>query len=235
MKKLLFNFMYLCIGVAFFTGCSSDDTILQSDPDTDNVSLRHSLVIQPANNVDNLSVSIYPDGLPIPPYYFPAGYRDTGIPTTELNVHAWTNSGYRMNTLSILKFNILTYIKTTNRINRATLKLKSIPNSTVGQSANSGSANAFYVQQIASYFTAGSIINSGLPAIRNQVTVPHTNSPMLDLDIDVTTLVRDMVNNNRDYGFILRLANETAYNNRHFCSASYSNASMRPSLVIDFD
>lgn len=235
MKKLLFNFMFMCIGTAFFAGCSSDDTIMQSDEDT-NVSLRHSLVIQPNSVIDDLAVSYFPQGLPIPPYNFPAGTFHAGLPTTELNIHAWTNSGYRMNSQHIIKFNILSYLKTTNKVNRAILKLKSIPGTTsLNQSANHGSANAFNVQQIASYFTAGSIASSGLPAIRNQVSVPHTNSPMLDVDIDVTALVRDMVNNNRDYGFMLRLSNETTYNCRLFCSASYPTVSMRPSLVIDFD
>lgn len=234
MKTNLLKCFFACIGIILFTGCSSDELLTEENSSEDGVSLRHALVLQPNSNVDNLAIMTFPNSFP--PFNYPAGYNQTGLPNTSLEIYAWTHSGYYSNGKATLKFNILSYLNSTNKINKATLKLKSVPGKTpLNQLANHGSANAFYVQQITSYYTAASITSSGLPSVSNQVTVPHTNATMQDVEIDVTTLVRNMVNSNRDYGFLLRLVNETRYNCRYFCSSTYPDVSMRPSLTIDFD
>lgn len=235
MKNYLFNSIVLCSLLAAFTECSSDDLIMDENSDSESVTLRNTLILQPGNNLDNLWITTFPNSFP--PYNYPAGYNQTtATRNDELDLFAWTHTGYHMNSKVILKFNILSYVRPTNKINKAILKLKSKPNpQELNVTANHGPANAFYVQQISSYFTAGSITSSGLPSVSNQVTVAHSNAPVLDLDIDVTALVKSMVNNNRDYGFLLRLVSETTYNARFFCSATYPDVNMRPSLVIDFD
>jgi hypothetical protein len=55
---------------------------------------------------------------------------------------------------------------------------------------------------------------------------------MLDLvNMDVKNLVASMVAGN-NYGFMIGLQNETAYNCRIFCASFYSNAAKHPKLVV---
>jgi hypothetical protein len=66
----------------------------------------------------------------------------------------------------------------------------------------------------------------------SQVSIPSTTQSRLDLvDLDVTNLVRDM-RQYGNYGFMLKLQNETIYTSRIFCSSKHSDASKHPKLVV---
>jgi hypothetical protein len=66
-----------------------------------------------------------------------------------------------------------------------------------------------------------------------QITIPSTTQSRLDLpNIDVTAMVSNMVKNNANHGFFIRLQNEVIYTSRIFCSSKYADASKHPKLTI---
>jgi len=67
-----------------------------------------------------------------------------------------------------------------------------------------------------------------------QIDIPHTDQSFLDLaNIDVTNMVKAMLPN-ANYGFLIKLQNEAAYNSRNFCSSKYSDASKHPKLEVQY-
>ncbi len=198
--------------------------------------------IYPKESVISYRNDRYPNGSSYA--HTPVGF--TGLNYTrydELLISAWTNLGYTMNFRIILIFDLSAY-KKTDKIKKAILKLKSkstIELSREGNPPNYGLSNAFYIEQISSSLNivndipySGIILDSqDLPLTKNQLLIPHTNSSYLDLDIDVTEMVKDMVYNSCNYGFLMRLSDEKHYNYRCFFNEKYSDPKMRPALDIE--
>jgi len=102
--------------------------------------------------------------------------------------------------------------------------------------ANYGTDNSFLVQQVATQWDASTVNWSNQPAglTANQVIVPTTTLPFLNMDINVKDMVSSMVSSNANYGFKLGLQNEVQYTSRIFCSSYYSDASRHPRLVVKY-
>jgi hypothetical protein len=101
--------------------------------------------------------------------------------------------------------------------------------------ANFGTNNSFTVQRVVSDWSPATVtwFNQPAGASANQVTVPHTASSALDMNIDVTNLVSTMVSTNANYGFLLKLQNEVIYTSRQFVSSrTTAHPTKRPKLVI---
>jgi hypothetical protein len=137
-----------------------------------------------------------------------------------------------------LKFDLST-IPATATIKSAHLFLYSNPNPPTGNQidANSGPSNAFLFQQITSNWTTSTVSWANQPSVStsNQIVVPQSNLARQDLDLDVTSMVGSMVNNNANYGFFLRLQNEVTYNSRIFVgSRNPTYPDKRPKIVITY-
>jgi len=76
--------------------------------------------------------------------------------------------------------------------------------------------------------------NQPLTTVYHQVTLPTSTSYQQDyLNIDVTTLVRDMYNNpNHSFGLLIRLITEEPYRRLAFASSDNEEASLHPKLRI---
>ena len=100
--------------------------------------------------------------------------------------------------------------------------------------ANYGTDNSMLIQQITQSWSTSTVtwVNQPVATSTNQVVIPTTTSSLLDLNIDVTTLVAGMINNNMNFGFLIRLQTETPYASRIFCSSKYSDAAKHPKLVV---
>ena len=161
----------------------------------------------------------------------------TNKTSVEEPLAAWTDHTVPVTIRNLLRFD-LSSIPSNATIVSADLHLFSdtIPQNGDLLHANYGSDNSFVVQQVATSWDPTSVnwFNqpSGLTA--NQVVVPTTGSPYLNLDINVTSLIAAMVNNNQNYGFKLTLQNEIEYTSRIFCSSYYSVASRHPRLVVKY-
>lgn len=194
---------------------------------TVNPSPIQTLTLQPTNNTNNevlfgvLASTAMTD--PLPP---------------ELCGGAWTSGGNLFLLRGAFKFD-LSSIPASATILTAKLTLYSNPTPLNGDliNANSGPNNSLYLSRITGNWTAPTMNWFTQPSVSttDQISIPHTSQSFLDLtDIDVKNQVAAMVSGNNNYGFMIRLQNETIYNIRNFCSSRYSDASKHPKLVITY-
>jgi hypothetical protein len=163
----------------------------------------------------------------------------SGVGTSEIGAAAWTIDGIPVFMRAAFKFD-LSSIPATATIKSAKLTLYSNPNPINGHPyddlrANYGSDNTMLILKVTSSWTAGTVTYSNQPSATatDQVIIPATTERFLDLvDVDVTQLVKDMTGTNINYGFFIKLQNETYYNSRIFCSSNYSDTAKHPKLVV---
>jgi hypothetical protein len=184
-----------------------------------------TLTLQPGNNPNELHMALW------------GSITESDPSAPEFNAAAWTKNGISYLTRGLFKFD-LSAIPANSTILSAKLTLYSNPTPINGNQidANFGSANAMYIERNASPWNATTVNWNTQPTtdITSQILIPHTNLPLLDLvDIDVKNLVAVMTSSN-NYGFKIRLQNETIYNIRNFCSSKYADASKHPKLVITY-
>ena len=103
--------------------------------------------------------------------------------------------------------------------------------------ANFGANNGLILSRISSNWSPASATWTNQPSTStsDQILLPASTQSVQNLNIDVKNLVGTMVNTSSNYGFFLRLQNETAYKSRAFVS-SYNAAKplLRPKLVVTF-
>ncbi len=150
---------------------------------------------------------------------------------------AWTAGGEYI-CRSFFRF-YLTGISPGTNIDSARLSLFGNPSPlhSPGHSNYSGS-DVSYLKKITSYWNDSTVTWNNQPSSTalNEVTLPQSTSSMQDyLNIDVTTLVRDMINNPAaNFGLVLQLANESPYRSMNFGSSDCTDSTKRPKLVIYF-
>jgi len=186
-----------------------------------------TLTLQPANNPGefNFTVEISTN------YSAPATY--------DLPVITWTRNGNFFVNRPVLKFD-LSSIPASATIVSANLYLYSYPTPTLNGNftdANYGTNNSFYVQQVTQNWSPGTATWANQPATTttNQVSVPTTGSSNLDMNLDVTAITGNMVANNTNYGYMMKLQSEVTYNSRIFIASHNPNsswASKFPKLVV---
>lgn len=155
--------------------------------------------------------------------------------TTEWIIDAWTAGGKPFIGRVAVKFD-MSAIPSTATIVSANLYLYSNTPPENGNllDANFGTNNALSVQRITAAWTPASTTWASQPATTttDQVSVPHTSSSVLDLNVDVKTLVSAMVANG-NHGFFVKLQNETAFTSRQFVGSFHATkADKRPKLVV---
>lgn len=184
-----------------------------------------TLTLQPANN----------------PYEFLIGNHNgldiSGSNRPDLVVEAWTSGGTPFTCRGVIKFD-LSSIPNTATVLSANLYLYSYPTPTLNGNfidANFGIANSMLIQQITSNWSPATInwFNQPVTTTANQIVVPHTAQSILDLNLDVKSIVSSMVTGNSNFGFYLKLQSEAIYNSRIFV-ASYNttHTTKYPKLVV---
>jgi hypothetical protein len=141
---------------------------------------------------------------------------------TSFGAVAWSSGGNTYTHREILQFSGFGTFAPTDTIKSAHLYLYSDPQPSLGNKsdANSGAANALIIQRVTDYWSAYfcTWTNPPVTTTDDLITIPLTNQPYLDLDIDVTAMVSKLVSSNVNYGFLIRLQNETPNNSRIFVS-----------------
>jgi hypothetical protein len=154
----------------------------------------------------------------------------------ELLAETWTINGSEVFGRSFMKFD-LSRIPAGTTLKSAHLVLFSdtIPQNGDLIHANSGTNNDFYIQRVTSGWDLVNTNWNNLPSTETtgQAYVPQTNQPFLNLNVDVTTIVNNMLVNG-NYGMVMRLNTEVLYNCRIFCSSNYSVAARRPYLIVTY-
>ncbi len=135
-------------------------------------------------------------------------------------------------------------------VNRALIKfdLSSIPAGASIESAylnlyslspahlHSGSNNSALIERVTTDWSESAVswITQPPSPGQNGVILPASTSSSQDyLDIDVTTLVQEM-HSIENYGFSLKLLNETVTNVLYFASSDYADANKHPKLVVTY-
>jgi hypothetical protein len=184
-----------------------------------------TLTLQPANNPGESPVAIW------------NGSDWSNHTSVEEPLSAWTKDGDPTVIRGLLKFD-LSSIPANATIVKADLQLYSdtIPLNGDLVHANVGTDNSVLVQQVATTWDSSTVTWFNQPAglTANQVTVPATTQPFLNVDVDVKGLIASMVSSGANYGFKLQLANEVEFTSRIFCSSYYSDATRHPKLTVQY-
>lgn len=165
----------------------------------------------------------------------PCGYDTKNYGTKkDFNAFAWTNGGNLTMVRSLIQFD-LSFIPANALISSAQLSLYF--NSTSPEGYHSGT-NASYLQKIIAPWGETTVTWNNQPATTttNQVLLPTSSSNTQNyLNINVTNLISDMaLNPATNYGFMIKLVDETIMKKMIFASSDHVTATMRPKLVITY-
>jgi hypothetical protein len=184
-----------------------------------------TLDLSPSNNPYETNVGIY------------NGADASNHTSIEEPLCAWTINFVPITVRNLIKFD-MSSIPANATIVSAELHMYSdtIPQNGDLIHANFGTNNSVVVQQVATNWDRTSVgwFNQPAGLTANQVVLPHTDQPFLNMNINVKDMVSNMVSNNANYGFKLSLQNEVLYTSRIFCSSYYSDASRHPRLIVKY-
>lgn len=151
---------------------------------------------------------------------------------------AWTINGTPVIWRNFFKFN-LSYIPSDAIILSAHLNLYfATQNSFGGDQSSLTSSNESVVQRVISPWTENSVTWNTQPSAttQDQAILTQSTSPTQDYpNIDVTAMVQYMFYNpSSDFGFMLKLTNETYYARMIFASGDNPDSTKHPELVITY-
>ncbi|MGI8951793.1 MAG: DNRLRE domain-containing protein [Chitinophagaceae bacterium] len=166
----------------------------------------------------------------------------------EVAIYSWSNNGYPAAARGLYKFDSLSKIPSTAQVISAQLRLYGVPNSSYTPQGNStypGSPynaygdNTCIIQRIVkdNWYENTATWNTQPPRTKlDQDTIPPSTSQWnYNVVVDVTKLVRRMVaDSSANYGFRIKLLDESIYKSIVFASAQYADSSKRPKLVVNY-
>ena len=212
MKHLL-----LILSFAAFISCDKD-----CDPEI----VSRTLTLQPGSEGKDAFVSSY------------SGDMSNNHGTdTDFPLYAWTISSTNYKTRSFIEFDLST-IPSDATIESAKLSFYSFhafpyPPSSEGHQGT----NSFYIRRVTSTWEETTLIWNNQPSTTtdNQIIIPQTTSPNQDFtDIDVTTLIRNIISSGTNHGLSLSLVNEEPYAYLGMGSSDQSNPTRRPKLIVEY-
>ena len=157
--------------------------------------------------------------------------------STEFNAGAWTIFGSPLTIRSLIDFD-LSNLPSGASIQSAWLRLFNNPNSqngnANGQHAHVSGSNEAVLQRITSPWTEDvSWSNQPTTTSQNEVTLAQATTPYQDYNLDVTSLIQDVIANpDSSFGFLLKLTTESPYRLLAFASSDHPNAALHPKLEI---
>jgi len=184
----------------------------------------------------------------------PGNPCDTTVRNNSKHIYATAREkgGITKKIRSFIKFDLDHFGKVdpTALPNKVTLDLYFYRNASKDdQHITTGGSNAFYIERIIERWDDDTLrwqypVSSGnerMPTVafgagsRNRLLIPATTSNTQDVTIDMTEMVSFwLARPDSNFGFRIRLADETPERQVHFCSSNYPDAQFRPKLSIDF-
>ncbi len=157
----------------------------------------------------------------------------------DMASNAWTINGTPVTWRSFFKFN-LNYIPSNATIQSAYLNLYyATQNSWGGGDTSLTNSNQSVVQRVTSPWSETGVTWNNQPTSTNQdeVILPQSTSSTQDyLGMDVTAMVQAMFANNQqnNFGFLLKLTNETPYARLIFATGDNPDSTEHPELIITY-
>jgi len=154
----------------------------------------------------------------------------------EIPSLAWTINGTLYVERSFIKFD-LTSIPASSTILTAYLSLYAVDvNDPIGQHSSMSGPNNGWIERVTASWDESTITWNNQPAVtlQNHVELPASGSPSQNYIGDVTQLTQDILNASVNYGFRLKLDNESYYRRLNFYSSDCSIPSKRPKLVVTY-
>jgi hypothetical protein len=147
-------------------------------------------------------------------------------------VFAWTNQGFFDVARSLIEFDLTNFAPQT-KIKSAKLSL--FWNSYNNLTEQTGE-NAFTIYRITQEWNENTVTWNNQPATSdvNKVSVPKSTAVNQNyLDIDVTNLVQDIINNPTiGHGFLIKLDDEVPYKLVVLASSDFAEIAKRPKLIV---
>lgn len=155
----------------------------------------------------------------------------------DIAPYAWTQQGSLNVSRDLIEFD-LSSIPSNATISSASLSLYYNPTSVYNSGNGHSGSNAFWVKRITSSWDENTVTWNNQPTTTttNQVSVAQsTSSTQNYLDIDVTNLVVDMLNNPTiSHGFMLQLQDENPFKIVVLASSDNPDTTIHPKLVVTF-
>jgi len=247
--KILFA---LLISPVLFTACKKESTIPAhgNSVTSDNISdADEPGVYKTASG--NMKLVLRPgpkEGLDawVQWYEYDPTYADGNTAESfEVKLESWTIGGGFINLREFLKFAGVSEIPAASSIVSAKLFLYGLDPGDIyfpegnsyypGSPYNAYGDNSCYIERVVENWDENTITWNNQPLIneKGRVTIaPSTSQWNYNSAVDVTQLVKAMVKNSRNYGFRIRMVNETPYHSVGFYSSDATNAKQRPKLVV---
>jgi len=250
MKKVFTTLTVLCflLVFSFFYSCSkesvSNKNVLNTSA-SNNISVSSdttTLITQPGpDDGDDAYVFAEQD------FHQAAEGNDNAIP--ELMIAAWTAQGRPLVGRSYVKFNALNNIPATAHIVSAELSLYGLdPNTSIstpqgcsiypGSPYNKYKENACVILRVIDNDWSEATITwlNKPPYTRDEPGfIPKSTSQWnYNITSDVTNMVQQMVTEQKNYGFCIRLRDEEIYRCMVFASSESTDAGKRPMLIVKY-
>jgi len=216
LRYLLLNIgVFFCFICVLFTSCGKESHL---EVTTDSVIIAKIYQLDTIAGKDAMIQSITPDSVFLNSNYLAA--------------LAWTNGG-NFNTSRVLIEFALSDIPIQTQIDSARLSLFWVSHETLhGQTGENG----FSILRIIQPWQENSVTWNNQPATSTENAIAIAKSISEEqsyLNIDVTTLVQNMINNPADnHGFMLKLNEEFPYKLVIVASSDYPDKSKHPKLVV---
>jgi hypothetical protein len=164
----------------------------------------------------------------------------------QIKCDVWTMFGGVVKERSLIRFDDLSQVPSNSRIIAAKMFLHGLSSSPIhlpqGNSYYPGSPyysygpNDIYVKKITSSWDENTVTWNSRPSVSvygESLISPSTSQWNYNASTDVTRIARYFINNpDKNFGFMLSFVDEDIYRSMGFYSSEYTDAAMRPKLVI---
>ncbi len=166
---------------------------------------------------------------------------DSRVPNVNYGNHpdylacTWTNGGALTTGRSLIDFE-LSSIPMGATINSAKLSLYSYNSLSNGSHSTQSGSNTAVLKRVLTSWNENTVTWNNQPSTtsQNEITIQSSTNSIQDyLDIDVTELVQDMIDNPNDsHGFLMQLMTEQIYRRLVFASSDNIDTNLHPKLEI---
>lgn len=169
-----------------------------------------------------------------PPAFTNTNYGQTFVQT----VAAWTWSGVPGVTEGLFDFN-WSLLPPNTTIYLAKAKFFAFNGQGGSQEFHStlSGPNDSYIERVITPWDEHLVTYTGRPTstVLNRVYVPQTDSVNQDIELNLTTLANDILQNpTQGYGFLWKMANSNYYRRVGICSSAIDDISKRPEILLTF-